>query len=841
MTQKFALRAMLLSGLCLLPLNAVGADLLPTTKEAAPPVPESFTENEVTFGVLGLWGANTGQYGRYNGFTEEGVDGLFGFSSLTVPRWDSNGTMYWDFTGDNIDFQFGDDLGRAPYPCRPFGGQCQTNSFKDSNYSGQTNNNIGPDAALNFGVGNQGQWGFDAWYNAISYTGNIIDSIYTVNGDSATLNGLPPWGGATNAPRHEGITAAGPHVPNYTYPNSLEIAGAEQPYQVGTRRDRLGLDGKYIWNDWTLSFQVSHEHKEGSLEELIDQSWGGQAFTLPIDYDTDTLRLTAAYSTAQVQAQFGYMFSHFTDNNIAIALPFPASGTSAPFAMTGLYSTPPSNDAQYFTAMLGYNLPWWQSRINVNGRYGVEMQDNTYPANTADLNLATSGFGGFSNLNSSVQGTGSTSPNIMAQVVQGGVALTSAPFTNFNARLFYNLDERDVSENQCSTRPSIGIPVTACAVYGGGASPDASANTATYVVPQEWLKQKVGGQVDYHLWSQYNTNLTAGYSFLDISRSNAQVGSSQTSDVNVGLSSMLNSVVMGRITYDYIDRSGTLNYWVPWAALEGTTGADAAPSGAYYQAPMTSNGVTLRTDYSPGGPYSGGLQFKAVNEDFHYPGTVGGANLTPVNLVNQVEGVKSDYNFTVGIDGNYKPVEGVNLHGYYNYEQIYFNNLGNGACANSNTGACAGSAGYFQNKYTSGVNTVGVSGEWQATDRLKLGLNYTFSYGSVMFGQFNGVYVPLNTVTQTYQDVANYPDNKSIMNALTVTARYQLTPNMTLSVGGTYAMFVEHNWQDNACTPMLTTGLCSGPSGTSISILTPGYVSPNYNVGAVMASLKVKW
>jgi putative beta-barrel porin MtrB/PioB len=369
---------MLLSGACLLPLSAMGADL-PTHKEAAPTA-ESFTEDEVEFGVLGLWGTNTGQYGRYNGFTEQGVDGLFNFSSLTLPVWDSPGTMYWEFTGNNIDFQFGDDLGRAPYPCRtPLGGQCQTNSFKDSKYSGDTWNDIGPNAALNFAWGNQGQWGIDAWYNAISYTGNIIDSIYTVNGQTGVLNGLPPWGGATNSPRKIGTTTTG-----YAYPNSLAIAGAEEPFQVGTRRDRIGLNGKYLWNDWTLSFQVSHEHKEGSVEESIDESWGGQAFTLPVNFDTDTLRVTADYSTAEVQARLGYMFSHFTDNNLAIALPFPASGTAAPFAMTGLYATPPSNDAQYFTANLGYNLPWWQSRINVNGRYGVEMQDHTYPANTAD-------------------------------------------------------------------------------------------------------------------------------------------------------------------------------------------------------------------------------------------------------------------------------------------------------------------------------------------------------------------------------------------------------------------------------------------------------------------------
>ena len=125
-----------------------------------------------------------------------------------------------------------------------------------------------------------------------------------------------------------------------------------------------------------------------------------------------------------------------------------------------------------------------------------EMQDNTYPANTADPYLAPQRLRrGLQSQQFFGQGTSSTSPDIMAQVVQGGVALTSAPIHNLNARLYYNIDERDVSMNQCNVSGD-----KACAVWGGGASPDSSASTATYVVPQEWLKQKVGGTVDYHLW-----------------------------------------------------------------------------------------------------------------------------------------------------------------------------------------------------------------------------------------------------------------------------------------------------------------------------------------------------
>ncbi len=82
---------------------------------------------------------------------------------------------------------------------------------------------------------------------------------------------------------------------------------------------------------------------------------------------------------------------------------------------------------------------------------------------------------------------------------------------------------------------------------------------------------------------------------------------------------------------------------------------------------------------------------------------------------------------------------------------LFYNNLGNGACATSNTGACLGSAGYFQNKQTSSDHTVGISGEWAVNEKLKLKADIPFSYGTVMFGQFNGVFVANPTLS--YQNV----------------------------------------------------------------------------------------
>ena len=885
MMHKLTLRTMLLSSVCLAPLSALAADL--GAAPAAPVSPTLVSDNEVTFGLGGLFGKNTGQYGRYNGFTEEGLDGLFGFKSDTQSTWDSGGTRYYQFWGDRLDYQFGNNLGTANYPIDPTGTAIvngQITGFKDNNYVSKTANDLGPDASLGFSIGDQGHWGITGGYNAISYTGNIIDSIYTVSGNHGALNSpLTTWGGAT--PTSQGFVTGYDAINNGTPPTCSTTApcstgafplGALQPVQNGTRRDIVAFTGKYLWNDWTITGAVRAEHKEGSMEESFDGNKGGEAFALPVDYNTDRYDLSASYATPQLQAQLAYFLSHFTDNNNGVYLPNFVSGAACspaltckqatPFAQTALYATPPSNWAQYWTAMVGYNvLP--QTRINVNARYGLEMQDDTFPANTGDpgITFPTVGGGpvtlggppgGFTVLNSLGQGTGSaTSLGAVAQVFQGNAAISSTPITNLNTNLSYGLDWRHVtinSFNQSAAGCNAVAPWNAGAsncVFGSGSGSDSSiSGVAGYVVPQDWTKQKVKADADYRILPQSDTKLLLGVEYDAVDRSNAQVNSSHTLTETVGLSSVLNPAWVGRINYEHDDRSGVMQYWEAWSNLEGKFD-DETLSGAYYQAPMTADGITLRTDYSPGTAFSGGLQFKARDEHFHYPsGSSACAYETTCdteNLANQVYGITQDYNLTVGIDGNYRVSDALNFHAYYTYEEIFYNNVGNGECADS-TGVpsagnlCTGSAGYFVNKSTDGVHTLGLDAEWKATDKLKFGLDYTFSYGAVMFGEYNGVVVA--TPTQTYQNVTNYPDINTVMNSLTLKAHYQLAANTELLLGATWSMLRMDNFNDLppalvASAPTTTGGVTTA----GIDIFTPGYSSPNYNVGMLMAAVKVKW
>jgi len=815
MINRNTLTAIALATTCLTPLaafaQAAGSNAAtpPAGATAAPPSSNSDSfgalpfSGEVGLGVMGVMGKNPDQAGRYTGLTTKGVDAVGQFDLHGASPWDSGGTKYLDLTGDNLIFQGGHDLGSG------------NDQSSYSRYNSSTNNNVANSGTVRLDLGNQGTWSAGGYFDSISYTGNTIDSIYTVNQGQGRLNNLPAWGGST--PTHEGNSA-------FTVPQLL-AAGALQPVQTGTRRDIFGSDGKYIWGDWTFTAAVRHEHKEGSMEEALDLKYGGTAFALPINYDTDRYDVAATYNNRVNQMVLQYTYSKFVDRNTFVALPQVVAMTTVPFQETAAYSTPPSSDAHYVTLMAATNaVP--KTRMNVNLRVGYELQDATFAPDTQDPSLV----GVASNLNSNLQGTSANSLNAQALVYQGKISADSHPIENTDARVFYGFDGRNVHIDQYE-------------VFTGstGGSGDASFNNAQFVVPQNWMKQNAGAEVGYHIIPQSDTKLTVGYRFDVVERNNANVDHSTTNTETVALSSKLGPQVHSSLSYEHGDRSASLNYVVPWANLAGvptTSGSSGVTfSGAYYQAPMTSDAIRFRTDYAVADNMSAGMFIQFKNENYNYPvptlvnsGTISGYPITGGG-----EGVKQDYNLTVGPDLSYRPTDDLNLHLFYTYEQIYYNNLGNGACstaAQAATAACTGTAGYFQNQYTSAVNTAGISGDWKVSDKLKLGAEYTFAYGSVMFGQFDGVFVSNPTVSN--QNVTNYPDIDSLMNNIKLTAGYELAPSLELIAQCGWTYFHNNNWNDTA-------GPVQGAGSTTISYLTPGYGSPNYSTVTLMTGVKFKF
>ena len=468
MVNRNTLKAIVVATTCLTPFYAFAQSMGSAVGEA----PYNYTNgNEIEFGVMGVVGKNPDQAGRYNGLTTNGINAIGQFDFSGSSPWDSGRTWYYNFTGENLVFQTGTGLGSG--------------ISGDGSYISNTSNNLVNSGALNFAFGKQGTWEAGVYYDAISYTGNVIDSLYTLHGNQATLNpGVHLWGGGVG-----GTTA-------YTI-SQLQGTNAMQPVQVGTRRDILGGNFKYLYGDWTFSGALRHEHKEGSMEESFDGPYAGTAFALPIDYTTDRYDLAAAYNTRLNQTLLQYTFSNFHDANTFINLPYPLYYTTGVGLRSAAYSTPPSNSAHYLTLEEAINaLP--NTRINLNLRAGLEIQGDNFPPQTADPAPPTNYNNGASTLNA------------MAKVFQGKLSADSHPIANTDARVFYGFDGRQVSLNQYQ-------------VFGPGTSPtDNTFATANYVVPQNWLKQNTGAEVGYRIIPQYDTKLTLGYRFDMVNRSNAR-------------------------------------------------------------------------------------------------------------------------------------------------------------------------------------------------------------------------------------------------------------------------------------------------------------------------------
>lgn len=806
MTHKSNIRALALLATALVSPAALA-------QTAAPEIPaelnQPIVQKEISIGVLYSGGHNTGLYGRYNGLTTTGVDVTLGFDLLQRDAWASGKTAYFEASGTNLLLQTGSTLAKG---------------FRDHSYMSDTTDRFGPEAEIHVAFGHQGSWGVTASYSALTYTGNIISSLWTVNGSLGTLNnGLVAYGGASNSPLTKGS------------PTSFTVAALSpdfQQFQTGTRRDKVELGGKLELDEWTFATNIAHEHKQGNLEESLRETYGGMAFTLPVDYDTDRFDLSASYVDPDYQALIQYTYSRFNQTNTGVVLPYVVSmaslsASSGPYAQAAFYSTPPSNAAHYLTVMLSDKLAP-HTRVVFNGRVGMELQDETFTPNSADPSLSpTLGsptYSWFKNLNSLNQGTSATSPDARAYVYQGNLSFSTELAEHLDGRITYSLDGRDVHINQYQ-------------VWIGGTSPDAQANTAVYVVPQNWLKQTGGVELDYLILPESSTKVTATYNFNNTQRTNAQVSNSQTNSLGLNISSMIGKDILGRVSYEHSNRSGVLHFGTAWGNLEtGVPEEEGTPSGAYYQAPMTADSVTVRADYAPMGDLSGGLFVKFSNNRYHYPEVDSVATPTNAgnwNLVGRGEGITHNSSFTAGPDINYRVSDSLGLHAYYTYQRIYYDNVGNGACAESNTGACAGSAGYFQNKYTSSMHSAGFSGDWKVTEKLKLSTEYNMSEGSVLFGQFNGVAV--SAVTGTYQNVTNYPDINSHMNDVKVTADYQLTDAIGASLVYQYSMFNNNDWQYVA-QPVIPT--VNG--GSAISIVNAGYGPPNYNVSTVGMIMRMK-
>jgi MtrB/PioB family decaheme-associated outer membrane protein len=765
MTKHSTFRAIALAGVCLLPLAAAAAD------------DEDRTNNELSVGG-GYQSSTSPFFGRYTGVVKKGFEGDLDFTLKQGDAWDSGGATYSSVTG--IGLLYGRD------------------------------HTIGPESSIEARYGQQGSWGVYAGYDAITYVGNTIQSPYYPSG--LISPGLRAYGGAPSMTSATGayttITTAG----SATSYSAANYANGLLTLDTGTRRDIFKGGAKFYWDNWLITSDISHEHKEGTLDQ---STYFGvnPAFALPINYDTDRFDVKAAYASKKLQASIGYTLSSFTDNHSIFAAPDVIAGTASSYATafgppgvptTAIqqanmaFSQMPSSEAHYFTAQAAYALTP-TTRLSGNFRLGLEMQNDTLPA---------AGYGASLTVNPtySLLATNPNSLNGLARVYQGSVQLTSRPLSNVDVKVAYSLDERDVDTSQYA------IAGMTHGLELGNFMPGSA-----FSVPQGWTKQKFSAEAGYSFMPE--TKLTVGYTLNDVDRSVAQVGRNVESTGWAKLSEAVPSIHSnGYVMFSYSDRSASaIHTYLPWQFFDGTPSA-GYPSITFYEAARTQEAVKMRANYTPGAEYQFSLNGKLTNNAYTYPaGIIGNAR---------------DYNATIGPELNYEPSSKLSFNLFYNYEEIYYGNRGAGApyWINGGYGWSASS--------TDSTQTVGINGTIKATDKLKLALGYTYATGDVRYNLFDGVTstscAACAVSSAAYANVVAPPTINTTMHNLTASGEYELTPSLALWAGYQYNMFKDADWAYTAWQAVTQTSATGYTTGS-------GAVAPKDHENVISARVKFKF
>lgn len=627
------------------------------------------------------------------------------------------------------------------------------------------NNALAPESEVNASIGQQGTWKVNGYYDAITYTGNTFYTPYYSSG-----------------------AVAGPLAAKTSY-TAAQLSAGELQTTAGTRRDISGGDAKYIIGDWTITSGLRHEHKEGIL---IQTAYSLAPFPEPVNYDTDRYNVQGQYATRRVQAILGYDYSKFSDNNTAFYAPFIGTSTSI-----GQYTLPANNDAHYVTARLGYNITP-TTRLATNFRYGMEM---------SKVGL-TSGYGASSTIPAAYAADYAGNPSgvgLLARTYNGNVTLTSRPIAKLDLKASYGLDGRDNSGNPFS--------------FWGQPHADSTTSAPTYytIRQQNWTKQKAALEAGYHILP--STKLTLGYQFDGISRSpgdainaasNADqvgywVGHSDENTLSAKLSNNSIRDVNASIAYEHGVRTGKFEY------LSGEP-----ENGSFYQAPRTADRIKIRADYSPNEEWTVGANGKYEANAYHYPQAEGYSWTVPAT--------SRDYNASIGPDITYSPTKVLSTHLFYNYEQIYYLNRGQG----SNAYLYNGGYGYSA-ATTDSVQTIGLSGDWQASERLKLGAEYTFSYGNVSYYMFDGITVATASNSAQLQSNLSLPSINSSMHSIKIHGEYKLTDDISLLAGYGFDYYKDNDWAYTYAAVLNSSTYTSGESEN------------HYRVHSVYTAMRLKF
>lgn len=651
------------------------------------------------------------------------------------------------------------------------------------------NSELFPNSSASFKFGHQGSWGVNVFYDNITYTQSLtFNTPYSTSGKLllGTPGGISLAGiGLTNPPNAADVAI------------SAKVAAILGRKDIGTQRNAFGA-GLFgvLSDDWTITTSFVHEHKDGTKENSFIIGAGNPSintannnfiyFPELIDYDTDRFSAILAYSTPDMQAQFAYSLSSFKDNRLDIVLldPFATNNVkSVPPSAT--YSTPPTSIAHQIKAQFGYNFSS-STRFNATFAYGLQLQDARFAPESTNPSVPIP------------PGPG-TSFDGKVQTLFGSATLTSRPLTGLDLKASYTIDDRD---NQSPRR-----------TFDALRDDTSSLNAVNTNAPYSFQYQKANAEAGYTIMP--GTRAVAGYTYERRTRTFSAVDRNSENIGYARINTQLLDEVIAILSFSHGDRtSSTYDGNAPWLALgdDQSNQFDANGLKHYSEAPRTRNEVRGDVSWMPRGDLSLSVSGRWYNDDYS----------------DTLYGITEDNGVVISPDLAWQPTKNFSAHLFYTYERIYYrlddvvNVSGSGSPPTR----------FFWTLGTPNtVHTAGVSGDWQATDKLKLNATYVYQHGTTAFNE-SGFFSAVNHGTSPWNyNVIPLPSNKTTLNSAALGAEYQWSESTSIVLNYLYEQFSSADYLNvQAPTSPFYANEILGADG-----------SPDFNLSVVSAAYRMKF
>ena len=528
---------------------------------------------------------------------------------------------------------------------------------------------------------------------------------------------------------------------------------------VGYDRDRYGADGKYFWGpNVVLGIDYKRDERSGIRSQFGTIGSTSTQLLTPLDDATDRVDAAVRYQTERWFAELAYSGSFYNTKAAWLKWTNPF-GLSLPGTEQGQMALAPDNDYNEIALAAGWHGLPGNTTVALSAATGKGTQDIGFLPYTINPAIATQPLP-MSNLDGDVG------------VTRADLTVTSRPWRSLRLRGSVTYDERDNSSKQAAF-DSI-VYADSFLTYGDTTNP-----------LYGFERFRILGSADYDVYDKVQLGLGGEYRELKRTGTEQEVAEEHLSDG------------WGRVEYR---PSGYLGFVLRGGAMERepSGGYDTAVAEDYGQNPL------LRK-------YNMAYLYRSYGE-FVSNVALGDLPLTLSASASYADDsyTKSQIGLRSGIDRRY----GIDVNWAINEKLSAYVNGGQDKIDSRQRGSSTFSSPDWKGVVQDAFSTLGTGFVARFSDRLSLGLDYTWAQGN-SHTKITGV------------NAGEFPAVRSELSSFKADFNYDVTERMDVVFTWWYERFTSSDWALNGIGP-----------ATLPNVLSLGADPYNYSVNYVTIALQ---